>query len=500
MREGEGNYADILTSRIIIPYNFKLNHFSMIKNNLLLLFILCSVACFGQQSKHAQQLDSLFSILHHQHQFSGTVLIAEKGKVIFEKGYGYRNEQTQKQNNEQTIFELASCSKQFTAAAIVLLKREGKLRYEDPISKYLPELDFWNKVTIADLLRHTSGLPEFLADMSEKPDSTKILTNEDVIRFYAQRRDTLRFEPKSRHRYCNTNYVLLASITERISGQPFNRFLHQNIFKPLRMYHTFIYNRRLQTHTIRNMATGYAWATGTFRKVSSDQPESGSYEVRLFDGVTGAAKVHSTTGDIYKWIMALKSNTFLTKEEFEEMTAITQTSSGKDIAYGFGLMLSKGENRFSFGHNGSWDRFATFIYHNMLKDRTVIILQNFKLGALPYNNIVQILEDSPLETEFHKKIALPAATVQQYAGVYQTVDTSVTAEAHAITCLDGHLLYNTTKSNWDMRFYPISETKFQGIRQASNDSYLQFTSMENGDMKLELLQGGKVIDSGIRKK
>jgi CubicO group peptidase (beta-lactamase class C family) len=472
----------------------------MIKINLLLLLSICSLVCFGQHKNHTQQLDSIFATLHAQHQFNGSVLIAEKGKVILEKGYGYRNEQTKALNTAQTIFELASCSKQFTATAIVLLKREGKLDYKDPISKYLPELGFWNKVTIADLLRHTSGLPEFLADMDNNQDSTKIATNADVIRFYAQRKDTLRFEPGSRHRYCNTNYVLLASIVERLSGKPFAGFLQQRIFKPLHMDHTFIYNRKQQPRAIKNIATGYAWATGSFRKISSDQRESGDYFVRTVDGVTGTAKVNSTVGDIYKWITALKNNTFLTKSEFEEMTAVTQTSSGQDIPYGFGFMLSKGANRFSFGHNGSWDGFATLIFHNMLKDRTVIILQNFKMGAFPYNNIVQVLEDSPQEIEFHKKITLPSATLQQYTGVYQTADTSAGAEAHSITYLDGHLIYNTTRNTWDMRFYPISETKFQGIRQASNDSYLQFTPMENGDLKLELLQGGKVIDSGIRKK
>lgn len=472
----------------------------MIKINLLLLLSICSLVCFGQHKNHTQQLDSIFATLHAQHQFNGSVLIAEKGKVILEKGYGYSNERTKALNTAQTIFELASCSKQFTATAIVLLKREGKLDYKDPISKYLPELGFWNKVTIADLLRHTSGLPEFLADMDNNQDSTKIATNADVIRFYAQRKDTLRFEPGSRHRYCNTNYVLLASIVERLSGKPFAGFLQQRIFKPLHMDHTFIYNRKQQPRTIKNIATGYAWATGSFRKISSDQRESGDYFVRTVDGVTGTAKVNSTVGDIYKWITALKNNTFLTKSEFEEMTAVTQTSSGQDIAYGFGFMLSKGANRFSFGHNGSWDGFATLIFHNMLKDRTVIILQNFKMGAFPYNNIVQVLEDSPQEMEFHKKITLPSATLQQYTGVYQTADTSAGAEAHSITYLDGHLIYNTTRNTWDMRFYPISETKFQGIRQASNDSYLQFTPMENGDLKLELLQGGKVIDSGIRKK
>ena len=471
----------------------------MIKMNLWLLLSFCSLVCLGQQ-RHTQELDSLFTMLCAQNQFNGSVLIAEKGKVIFEKGYGYRNEQSKALNNGQTIFELASCSKQFTATAIVLLKREGKLRYEDPVTQYLPELRSWSNVTIADLLRHTSGIPEYLADMEGNSDSTTIVTNDEVIRFYAQRQDTLQFIPKSRHRYCNTNYVLLASIVARVSGQSFAAFLQQRIFKPLHMDHTFIYNRRQQPRKIKHLATGYSWAKGSFRKALSEQPEVGLFMVRQFDGVVGTAKVNSSVEDIYKWMVALKSNTLLTQKEFEEMTEVTQTSTGRNLDYGFGFMLSKGENRFSFGHNGSWDGFASLIFHNMLKDRTVIILQNFKLGAFPYNNIVQILEDKPIEQEFHKKITLPAASLQQYAGVYQTNDSTAGAEAHLISYLEGHLVYNTTNIPWDMRFFPISATTFQGIRQASSDSYIQFTLLPNGDMQLQLLQGGQVIDSGIRRK
>lgn len=469
------------------------------KIKLFFLLALLPGLCFAdKQDRHQQQLDSLFSMLCKQQQFNGSVLIAEKGKIIFEKGYGYRNEETKQLNNGNTIFELASCSKQFTAAAIVLLKRQGKLSYEDKISKYLPELSFWDKVTIADLLHHTSGIPEFIGNLDTGADSTKIATNKDLIRFYAAKKDTLQFEPKSRHRYCNTNYALLASIIERVSGKSYADFLQQNIFKPLKMQHTFVYSRRIQARKLPNFAIGYAWAHGSFKKVTPDQPEYGEYMAHTYDGIVGAAKVNATVEDVYKWINALKSNSLLSKAEFEEMTAVTQTSRGRDLDYGFGFMLSKGANRFSFGHNGSWDGYASLIFHNMLKDRTVIILQNFKLGVFPYNNIVQILEDKPLELVFHKELAMPQKDMERYAGTYRT--DADTTDAHVISYLDGHLVYNTMQSRWDLRFYPVSEQEFQGIRQASDDSYLKFTPMENGDMKLEMLQDGKVLDSGIRKK
>ncbi|RQO31839.1 serine hydrolase [Taibaiella sp. KBW10] len=465
---------------------------------LLFLLSCLSVMCFGQAKQQVQQLDSIFSMLSAQQQFNGTVLIAEKGKIFFEKGYGYSNEVNKEHNGIHTIFELASCSKQFTATAIILLKRQGKLDYKDKISKYLPELSFWDKVTIEDLLRHTSGLPEFLGDMAKDWDSTKIATNEDLLRFYAARKDSLQFEPKSKHRYCNTNYALLASIIERVSGKRYADFLAQNIFKPLKMNHTFIYNRREQPKKVRHDAIGYVWSRQSLKKIRSEEPGYGEYTVYSLDGIVGTAKVNSSVTDVYKWVRALKDNTLLTKAEFEEMTAITKTSNGKDIPYGFGLMVSKGENRFSFGHNGSWDGYATMIHHNMIKDRTIIILQNFKLGAFPYNNIVQILDKQTITTEFREKITLPAAEMEKYTGIY--TDPENAGEAHAISYLDGHLFYNTTKVNWDMRFFPIKSNEFLGLRQGNYDSILRFTTLDNGDTKMEVVESGTIIGSGIKKK
>lgn len=463
----------------------------------LLFFVFLSNICLAQQQKQAQQLDSIFSVMYEQHQFNGAVLIAEKGKTIFKKGYGYSNEGTRQRNDAGTIFELGSCSKQFTATAIVLLRRQGKLSYEDNLSKYLPELSFWDKVTIYDLLRHTSGVPEYLADMSRDWDKTKIATNADLVRYYTARKDTLEFAPRSRHRYCNTNYALLASIVERVSGETYARFLSEHIFKPLKMTHTFVYNRREQPRHIPNHATGYVWARNSFRKVTPEHPESGDSTVYFLDGVVGAAKVNSSAEDLYKWIMALKNNTFLTQSEFEEMTAVTKTSAGKNIPYGFGFDLSKGDNKFAFGHTGSWDGYVSFIYQDVVKDRTIITLQNFHQGAYPFNNIMQVLAHQPITKEYKKKVLLPAAGIEKYAGVY--TDPQNPEEEHIITCQDGHLFYNTRKLKWDMRFFPISANEFQGIRQGGRDGVLRFTTADNGDTRLEMLEDGQVIGNGVRK-
>lgn len=464
--------------------------------SFLFIFLFGCQLCQAQSKKAEQQLDSVFSLLYKQSQFNGVVLVADKGNVVFKKAYGYSNESTKQLNNSHTVFELASCTKQFTAAAIVLLKRQGKLSYDDKLSKFIPELGFWNEVTLYDLLRHTSGLPEFLADMSQNWDKTKIATNEDVIKYYASRKDTLQFAPKSMHRYNNTNYVLLASIIERASGQKYADFLAKNIFRPLKMNSTSVYNRRESGKRLNNYAVGYVWERNSFNKTTSENPLYGDSSVYYLDGVVGAAKVNSTVEDLFKWITALKNNTLLTTKEFAEMTETTKTSKGKNIPYGFGFDVSKGENKFSFGHTGSWDGYVSLIYQNAIKDRTIIILENFKLGTYPYDNINEILDGKPIKREYKKLVALAPAAIDKYTGTYTDEKGK---EEHLITYQNGHLFYNTKQVKWDMRFFPISENEFQGIRQGGADGVLKFTKLENGSTKLEMLQYGEVIGSGTKK-
>ncbi len=464
----------------------------------IFIILLFQNATFSQSSIQQRQLDSVFSMMNRQNQFNGTVLISEKGKVIYHKGFGHRDTSSRQVNNKTTSYELASCSKQFTAAGIVLLHRDGLLKYEDHLSKHIPELSFWQEVTIYDLLRHTSGLPEYLIDMPKSWDHHKIATNDDLIKFYAQRKDTLEFKPGSKHRYNNTNYALLASIIERISGKSYANFLKERLFKPLHMQETFVYNRRLEPRKLKNHAIGYVWARNSFDRVTSEDPRYGDGMVYYLDGIVGNAKVNSTAIDINKWLVALDRNTLFTKEEFDLMTMVSKTTAGKNIPYGFGLDVSKGNGTFSYGHTGSWDGYATFIYHNAIKDRSIITLQNFKLGAYPFETINEILDGKPLTIEYRPKIQLSNEQIKKYAGEY--VDEKNNTEVQQLTFLEGHLIHNSSKVKWDMRFFPVSSSEFQGIRQGGTDGLLRFTELSNGDTKLEMLQYGEVIGSGIKKK
>ncbi|MDY3319134.1 serine hydrolase, partial [Riemerella anatipestifer] len=134
----------------------------MKKRSILIgLSIIFSTLSFGQNFQ-VKLLDSLFTTLYEKKAFNGNVLIAEKGNIVFEKSYGYADESAKRKLDKNTIFELASVSKQFTAMGIVILQKQGKLNYDDKISKYIPELAFYGDISIRNLLNHTSGLPDYM--------------------------------------------------------------------------------------------------------------------------------------------------------------------------------------------------------------------------------------------------------------------------------------------------------------------------------------------------
>lgn len=467
-----------------------------------LILVLCScimnIYSSGQKRTVEKRLDSLFTTLAAQNQFSGSVLIAERGKILYKAGKGYRDEQTKAPNGPQTIFELASCSKQFLGVGIALLKREGRISYTDDITRYLPELANFKGVQLYDLLRHTSGIPEFLAGFREDWNEDRIATNADLIQYYSQRKDTLEFGPGTRYQYCNTNYAFLATIIERVSGQDLDSYLSAKIFKPLKMGRTFIYNRRLAPRHILDHATGYVWVRNSFEKATGDDKRIGRMMYYHMDGIIGNAKVNATVEDLYKWSNALRNNELLSRQEFEEIMAASETSDHKPVNYGFGFEVRRRDNKISsYGHTGSWDGYTTLTHYNAAKDRTIIVLNNFDKGICPYNEITGILDNKPVADPLPKKIDLPEAALQQFEGRY--TDPADTTTTHIISSLNGHLIYNTNNADWDMRSFPTAENTFQAIMQGGMDGLMRFTRQNDGTMKLEMTQYGRKVGEGIRK-
>ena len=188
---------------------------------LLLLFVPVFATA---QKDHAKLLQEYMTGQNKYFQFNGAILVAEKGKPIYQQSLGYADYNTKRMLNDSSVFELASVSKQFTAMGIMILKEKGLLGYEDNIRKYFPQLPYDN-VTVRNLLTHTSGIPSYELQFEKNWDHKKIAFNKDIIDMLSQRKDTLFFKPGTKWRYSNTGYALLASIIEKVSGVSYNDFM-----------------------------------------------------------------------------------------------------------------------------------------------------------------------------------------------------------------------------------------------------------------------------------
>ena len=195
------------------------------------LGILLFVFCYGLSAQVSKSFN-IDSILN-QHvtkndPYNGVILIAEKGKSIFQQAYGYRDIETGVKLKVDDVFELASVSKQFTAMIVMMLQQEGKLNYDDPIAKYLyiP----YKGITIRNLLNHTSGLPDYQEIMDKHWDKSKAAGNNDILEYLNKYAPPVLFLPGAKYEYSNTGYVLLASIAEKASGEDFSMMLRKRIF------------------------------------------------------------------------------------------------------------------------------------------------------------------------------------------------------------------------------------------------------------------------------
>lgn len=347
---------------------------------------------FGCQDKnelneYANYCDSL----HKAGSFDGNILIADKGKIVYKASFGKANINTGQDLDENSVFELASVSKQFTAMAIVLLKEKGKLRFDDTISKYIPELSFYKNVTIRNLLNHTGGLPDYMQLMDMTFAKSKIATNNDVISCLAKSQFGTHFKPNSMFDYSNTGYVILATIIERVSGQSFGEFLNKNIFLPLDMKSTLVYRRRFEPKKIDNYAYGYVYSDSLKRNILPDSLSETKMVIWL-DGVVGDGTVNSTILDLLKWDRALYTDKLCNKEDMKEIFSPVTLTDGTKSNYGFGWEIVEHE---IYGktvrHSGGWPGYSTYIERHIDNDKTIIILQNYEQPNISLRPLRKIL-------------------------------------------------------------------------------------------------------------
>ncbi|NOT49878.1 MAG: beta-lactamase family protein [Chitinophagaceae bacterium] len=359
------------------------------KLSFFFYLITCSQLLTAQINK--VRLDSLFTESHKQNSFSGTVLIAQNGKPVFEKSYGYADYKSQNLFTIHTTFQIASVSKQFTAFGIMLLQAKGKLSFDDKAADYLPLFPYDN-ITIRQLLQHTSGLPEFWEKIRPQLNHNISNGNKELLEYLVANKPPLEFQPGSRWMYADIGYDLLAMIIENVSGLSYEKFMKKNVFRPARMKNT----RALMVTDIRkidnsNLAYGHTWLTDSSRYEYSHLLPGKDF-VFYLGNFYGDGSVISSARDLLQWDKIVNSGKLLADDYMQkayvpardknDSLLIVNKSSNLNPTYGFGWGLAKhpAVGRMYY-HSGGHPGFTTYYLRCPDKKLTVIFLCNLESSA-----------------------------------------------------------------------------------------------------------------------
>ena len=294
----------------------------------------------SQGNSRASQIDAAFKEWDTSTTPGASVAVIDKGKVVFAKGYGIANLEYGIPIKPETIFHVASVSKQFTAMAIVLLQSDGKLSLDDDVHKYLPELpDYGKKITIRNLLQHTSGVRDQWQTLALAGwDIEDVITQDQILRMTFRQKE-LNFPPGSRFLYSNAGFTLLAEIVARVSGEKFPQFCNERIFAPLQMTHTHFHQDL--TQIVRDRAYSYS------------QRENGYAIAPLNYANAGATSLFTTATDLVKWLdnfRTLKVGGAAALAEMQERGVLTD---GNKIDYGLGVFLGSFRGLQTVYHGGA---------------------------------------------------------------------------------------------------------------------------------------------------
>ncbi len=457
----------------------------MIKYISIIIFLILLPFSLLAQENFFSKIDSFMKAHSEINNFNGNVLIAGSGKIIYQNAFGYRNFYTKELLDNNSVFELASVSKQFTAMGILLLIEKGKLSLSDSLRKFFPELPY-HDVTIQNLLSHTSGLPDYMESMAVKWDHNKIAFNDDVIEFLAAEKIPVKFLPGEKFEYSNTGYEMLASIIEKVSGVSFKDYMDENVFQKLGMNNSRVYNtRRSSNEVIPDYAYGFVYSDSLSKYVLPDSiPELDA--VYWLDGVQGDGIINSTAGDLLIWDRALKNSTLLDEALQNEMF---NPQSAADIErkmyYGYGVFLSENKYGKYIYHSGGWPGYSTLLKRFLNGDFTIILLSNNESDVRGISEGIAgiLFEDEVIFPYVHKEVNVDPEELKKFAGSYTGLNTKID-----IVFREGKL-YRDFDSRPDIELKPESGNKF--FYGDGRDIQIEFqTGPDNVIEKVWLISGG----------
>ena len=430
-----------------------------------LLAILLFLPAFLSAQTIADKADSLLSAYHKQDLFTGTVLIAQGNKIVFERSYGMADREKQTKINAQTQFRIGSITKPVTAMIILQLKDKGLLKLSDPLSKYIPGIPNGDSATIEHLLNHTSGIKSLTSTEKYRKEKLQIKTKEDVI-------DILKSEPAvfrvgTKWQYSNSNFILLGYIAEQVTGKSLSTLINE-FSSRIGMKQTGL---DTDSRTAKNKALGYeAGAIEDYQLVP---------DINI-DIIAAAGGMYSTARDLYKLDRALYTNSILPDSTKSQMFA---TRKGN---YGLGWETEKYNNKIELGHSGSIEGFKAQILRYPETGTCIIFLSNYfntrgpqiceALKAIAFNEPYKL----PEERNFVK---LSEKDLSNYEGVY-SFNGGMKMDLKA----SSGVLLSIIKGQPVVGFKPLSEKDFYN---KSNNSQMEFIKDSNGVIKSFKLKMGK---------
>ena len=412
--------------------------------------------------------------------FTGAWLYAENGEIVSKGAVGFCDADDTKPITEDTIFQLASVSKQFTASAVMLMVRRGLLSLEDDITKFFPEIDQYKGVTIRHLLNHTSGIPDYFDDedwfIKVWKEENHVPSNDEIVRFLCETELKPLWAPGEGFEYSNTGYNLLALVVERLAGIPYEEFLSKSIFEPAGMTSTRSCHIRRDGIPFENFARAMVIEDSKYVP-DVDSEEDG--EVVAYDGLNGDDYVYTNVFDMFTWDRALREGKVLTLEEQKLMYTPGKLNNGEDapydegegLGYGFGWAVGQDEK---FGlvvsHSGGMPGVHTWFQRAIDADRVLVILcsrESFDMRAHMgiYKGFMDIAQDKvpePIKAIEDLAIKDPDKSLwESFCGKYEKNEKDLPLEE--IYMKDGDLWAKVVYDEddiMDCKLYAIGENEF----------------------------------------
>ncbi|MGB5821571.1 MAG: serine hydrolase domain-containing protein [Saonia sp.] len=454
------------------------------KNLMLIITLSIILAVDAQISEsQSQQIDSIFLEWNLPNRPGGAIGVLQNSKTVFSKAYGLASLEYLVPNTKETIFNTGSVSKQFTAMGIVLLQQQGKLSFDDDIRKHLPEIpEFKYPITIRHLLHHTSGLRSLHAMLELagwRGDDAR--TNADLNRFMTNQVD-LNFKPGEEYAYCNTGYMLMVNIIEKITKEKFPDWMKASIFEPLGMTSTYVEDN--YARIVPNNATSY-------HKGQTDELD----RAIAYWGYVGSGNMHATTSDLLKWLKNFYDPQENWEASFELMQTLDKFNDGSDNNYAFGVVLDTNNGHDRIQHGGAIGGFRAFVAVYPEAQLSIAVLTNFSSSS-PGSKADRIAEillpklvGDPMENENTitslNAMKLSGDQLKKYEGSYWN---DVDNYARKIYVKNDTLRYSRSERN-ESPIVPIGKDEFQML---GVDADLKVKFEINGNKKSMMI----IVDQG----